>query len=324
MDRQTILGKYRVYKNNQKVGNMKRTKFLLLTVVISLNTVLAQENIESNSSLSIMNDKYLGQSPPGDTSEIFAPGIVSVNGRYEYGVSFTPDVEEIYFTAHRKGESASVYFSKLIDKKWTNPKKANLTKGKKRSEFEAFVNLSGKRIYFTANDSSDVRIWYASRSENWWNDAIELDSPINNDMVFYSNEAKNGDLFYKNVSKGKMYYAPNNNGKFPEIFEVGIEYGSHGFIAPSQDFMLIDARKDNDKTKDKDIHVCFKKKDGTWTKPINLGSEVNSNFNETCPSITPDSKYLFFSRYDEEGGLPNIYWVSAKVLNRLRSDYLKK
>ena len=69
MDRQTILGKYRVYKNNQKVGNMKRTKFLLLTVVISLNTVLAQENIESNSSLSIMNDKYLGQSPPGDTSD---------------------------------------------------------------------------------------------------------------------------------------------------------------------------------------------------------------------------------------------------------------
>ena len=268
-------------------------------------------------------EAYFGQTPPGMTAEIFAPGIVSVNGRYEYGVSFSPDLEEIYFTGKRKGERTSVYFSKLIDKKWTNPKKANLTKGKKRSEFEAFVNLSGKRIYFTANDSSDVRIWYASRSENWWNDAIELDSPINNDMVFYPNEAKNGDLFYKNVSKGKMYYAPNKNGKFPEIFEVGIEYGSHGFIAPSQDFMLIDALKDNDKTKDKDIHICFKKKDGTWTKPINLGSEVNSNFNETCPSITPDGKYLFFSRYNEEGGLPNIYWASAEVLNRLKSDYLK-
>lgn len=266
----------------------------------------------------VLKGDYLGQPLPGDSAVIFAPGIVSVNGRSEYGVSFTPDLEEIYFTGDRKGESSSVYFSKLIDKKWTNPKKANLTKGKKRNGFEAFVNLSGKRIYFTANDSSDVRIWYATRSENWWSNAKKLDSPINNDMVFYPNEAKNGDLFYKNVSKGKMYYAPNKNGKFPEIFEVGIEYGSHGFIAPYQDYILIDARKDNDKTKDKDIHVCFKKKDGAWTKPINLGSAVNSNFNETCPSITPDGKYLFFSRYDEEGGLPNIYWVSAEIINKIK------
>lgn len=272
----------------------------------------------------VTSDKYFGQQPPGDTSIIFAPGIVSVNGRYEYGVSFSPDLEEIYFTAERKGESSSVYFSKLKDKKWTNPKKANLTEGTKRGEMEAFVNHSGKKIYFTAYDSTDVRIWCATRSENWWSNAKQLDSPINSDIVFYSNEAMNGDLFYKNVSKRKMYYAPNKNDKYPEIFEVGIEYGSHGFIAPFQDYILIDARKDNDKTKDKDIHVCFKKENGSWTKPINLGDAVNSKYNETCPSITPDGKYLFFSRYNEEGGLPNIYWVSAEVLNKLKSDYLEK
>ncbi len=302
---------------------MKTTKLLILTIVISLNTVFAQEIIESDSRFSIMNDKYFGQNPPGMVAEIFAPGIVSVNGRYEYGVSFSPDLEEIYFSVERKGESSSVYFSKLIDKKWTNPKKANFTKGKKNAEMEAFVNPSGKKIYFTAYDSMDVKIWCVTRSENSWSNAIKLDSPINNDIVFYSNEAKNGDLFYSNVSKRKIYYAPNVNGKFPEILEVGIEYGMHGFIAPFQDFILIDAPKENDKTKDKDIHVCFKKKDGAWTKPINLGSAVNSNFDETCPSLTPDGKYLFFSRYNEEGELSNIYWVSAEVIRRLRSDDLK-
>lgn len=123
-----------------------------------------------------------------------------------------------------------------------------------------------------------------------------------------------------------MYYAPNKNGKFPEIQEVGIEYCAHGFIAPSQDFILIDAHKENDKTKDKDIHVCFKKKDGSWTKPINLENAVNSNFGETCPSITPDGKYLFFSRYNDEGKgkFSNIYWVSAEVINRLTTVDFKK
>ena len=274
---------------------MKTTKLLLLTMVLSLSTFFAQGTGKSDSINSVINDKYFGQNPPGMTAEIFAPGIVSVDGRYEYGVSFSPDLEEIYFTGHMKGESASVYFSKLIDKKWTNPKKANLTKGVKKAEMEAFVNHSGNKIYFTAYDSRDVRVWCATRSENWWSNAIQIDSPINDDIVFYSNAAKNGDLYYKNVSKGKMYYAPSKDGKFPEIFEVGIEYGSHGFIDPMQDFMLIDALKDNDKTKDKDIHICFKKKDGTWTKPINLGSGINSDFNETCPSITPDGRYLFFS-----------------------------
>ena len=309
---------------------MKTTTLLILTIVISLNTVFAQENIENDSGFTIVKGKYFGQNPPGMTAEIFAPGIVSVNGRYEVAVSFSPDLDEMYFSVEEKDGIGSVYFSKLKDKKWTNPKKANFTKDKKSNEIEAFVNLSGKKIYFAAFDSTDVKIWYVNRFENSWSNARKLDSPINNDIVFYPNEAINGDLFYTSISKWQMYYAPNKNGKFPEILKVGIEYGGHGFIAPSQDFILIDAPKENDKTKDKDIHVCFKKKDGAWTKPINLGNAVNSNFGETCPSITPDGKYLFFSRYNEEdndegkGKFSNIYWVSAEVINRLRPDDFRK
>jgi len=144
-------------------------------------------------------------------------------------------------------------------------------------------------------------------------------------VVFYPSIAKNGDIFYtdiSNIPNVKVKYAPNKNGKYPEVHDVGIEYGGHGFISPDQDFLLIDAWKENDRTTDKDIHVCFKHKDGTWTKPINLGESVNSTFGETCPSITPDGKYLFFSRYNEEGGLSNIYWVSAEVINKVRPTYL--
>jgi hypothetical protein len=35
---------------------------------------------------------------------------------------------------------------------------------------------------------------------------------------------------------------------------------------------------------------------------------------ETCPSLSPDGRYLFFSRYNEPGGLSNIYWISSAVI----------
>jgi len=266
----------------------------------------------------VHGDPYFGQKPPGLTPEVFAPGIVSINGRYEHGISFSPDLDEIYFSANKKGEETSIYFTKLKGEKWTPIKKANFTKGKKESEEHPFVSLSDEKIYFEAG----VKLWYVNRLEDSWSDAIQLDSPINDDRLFYPNQAKNGDLFYTDISDFqniKIKYAPNKNGNFPEVKEVEIEFGVHGFISPSQDFLLVNARnKEGDERKDNDIYVYFKEKDGTWTKPINLGNSVNSNFDETVPSITPDGKYLFFSRYNEEGGLSNFYWVSTEVIENLR------
>jgi hypothetical protein len=288
---------------------MKITQLLILTCAISLNTVFAQEG------------SYFGQKPPGLIPEIFAPGIVSINGRDEKGISFSPDLDEIYFSANKKDEEKDVYFSKLEGKKWAPIKKANFTKGEKDVEMYPFVSFSGNKVYFTAHNSdfTDNKIWYINRLENSWSNAIKLDSPINDDEVLYSNQAKNGDLFYTNVSNIKMNYAPNKNGEFPEVQEVEIDYGHHGFISPSQEYLVVQTEnKENEKRKDADIYVCFKDKEGTWTKPIGLGNAVNSNFNERCPSITPDGKYLFFSRSNEEGELSNFYWVSAEVINKLR------
>ena len=278
-------------------------------------------NTKRDGDSSTKGTSYFGQNPPGLTAEIFAPGIVSVNGRYEYAVSFSPDLDEMYFSGNKEDDVQIVYYSKIKDKKWTTPKKANFTNDNKLNELEAFVSISTNKIYFTAYDSifSDEKIWYVNRLENSWSNAIELDSPINDDIVFYSNDAKNGDLYYTSISKGKTYYAPNKNGEFPEVYEVGIEFGMHAFISPSQDFLLVNGRNiEDDQRNDNDIYVYFKMNDGTWSKPINLGNEVNSSYAETCPSLTPDGKYLFFSRYNEEGGLSNIYWVSAEVINKVR------
>ena len=265
---------------------------------------------------------YFGQKPPGLAPELFAPNIISVGGQSEYGMSFTPDLHEMYFTVQKKyGVPAAIYFSKFEGNKWSALTKANFTKGKKAGEMETNVTLDGSKIFFTAynTDFSDTKIWYANRLNNGWSDAIKLDATLNQDEVMTSTLAKNGDLYYTNLSKSfRTYYSPNVNGKYPKFFKADIAFGGHGSISPLQDYLIVDSRHKEDKNrKDADFYVYFKRDDGSWGKPINLGPEINSTFDETVATFTPDGKYLFFSRRTEGDNL-DLYWVSTKVIERLR------
>ena len=293
--------------------------FLGSALMMSGNSYSHEKN--SQDDFPVLEGPYFGQKPPGLIPEIFAPGIISISGRSEMGVSFSPDLDEMYFTVQKKyGVPADIYFSKLEDKKWTPFKKANFTKGQKAGEMEPNVSYDGNKIYFTAYnaDFTDTSIWYVNRLNNGWSDAIKLDSPLNEHEVMTSTLAKNGDLYYTNLSKRmRTYYSPNINGKYPKFQEAEIEFGGHAFISPSQDYLIVDARNKEDKNQKADFYVYFKKKDGAWTKPINLGITVNSTFDETVATVTPDGKYLIFSRRTEGNAL-NLYWVSTEVIENVR------
>ena len=271
----------------------------------------------------VLKGPYFGQKPPGLIPELFAPGIISISGRHEMGVSFSPNLDEMYFAVQKKtGVPAEIYFSKLADNKWTPFKKANFTKGKKAGEMKPTVSRDGKKIHFSAYnaDFTGNSIWYVNRLKNGWSDAVKLDSPLNEDDVMTSTFANNGDLYYTNFSKRKTYYASNIKGKYPKFQEAEIEFGVHPFISPSQDYLIVDARNKEDKNQKSDFYVYFKKKGGAWTKPINLGITVNSTFDEKSANVTPDGKYLIFSRRSE-GREMNLYWVSTEVIENVRPKF---
>jgi len=296
-------------------------RYICISIVLLFSILAFSNKSYSQNEFPVLEGPYFGQKPPGLIPEIFAPGIISVSGRSEMGVSFSPDLDEMYFTVQKKyGVPADIYFSKLEGNRWTPFKKANFTKGKKAGEMEPNVSYDGNKIYFTAynDDFTDTKIWYVNRINNGWSNAIKLDSPVNEDEVMTSTLAKNGDLFYTNLSKRfRTYYSPNINGKYPKALEAEIEFGGHAFISPSQDYLIVDSRNRVDKNQKADFYVYFKKKDGAWTKPINLGTTVNSTFDETVATVTPDGKYLIFSRRTEGDAL-NLYWVSTEVIENLR------
>ena len=75
-----------------------------------------------------------------------------------------------------------------------------------------------------------------------------------------------------------------------------------------------------------DIYASIKK-DGIWTKPLNLGNTVNSVFNERSPMICTDAKTLFFSSdRPESSGAYDVFksqyiseqqnWTLPKVLSK--------
>lgn len=85
--------------------------------------------------------------------------------------------------------------------------------------------------------------------------------------------------------------------------------------------MLFDAVRE-DGFGDSDIYISFKQEDGTWGNSINLGDQINTSAWEASASITPDGKYLFFSRNVGSDNYENvdIFWVSAEILDGLRPN----
>jgi hypothetical protein len=64
-----------------------------------------------------------------------------------------------------------------------------------------------------------------------------------------------------------------------------------------------------------DLYISFRKNDGSWGTPVNLGPHFNTTAYENGSTISPDGKFLFFTRrQDWHTSIDsNIYWVSVKA-----------
>jgi pimeloyl-ACP methyl ester carboxylesterase/predicted alpha/beta superfamily hydrolase len=270
-----------------------------------------------------LEGKYFGQKVPGIKAELFAPGLISLEGRYEFAPSFSPEGDKLLFTAGVPEKSVCVFYTRIVDGGWTKPKPVSLSKGAKKEEMEAFFSWDGRHIFFAPYDEGlDVRIWKVDIHEDGWHNPQPLAGQISDESSFFPTSSKKGALYYSNIAQRKIYKALLEKGVVQESGEAGLEFGGHGFIAPDESFIIVDSIQDDGHGK-QDIFVAFRNEDGDWSKPVNLGNEVNTEYFETCPTLSSDGKYLFFSRYNEPGEISNIYWVDAKIIEDLKPKNLK-
>lgn len=295
------------------------TRAVSVLLIIGLAATTATASADEPPRLS---GRYFGQQPPGTEAEVFAPGLISVEGRYEFAISFAPGGERLLFTTQTSEGSVQVMHSQVIDGFWTKPEAVSLAGGARKDEMEAFFALDGERVFFAPYDEGlDVRIWEVGIDGDRWVDPQPLTGPIADASAFFPTSTESGAVYYTNIAERKFHRAtPAADGTW-QIEPLAIEPGGHVFIAPDESFALVDGRGEDSLGKG-DIFVVFAAADGGWSKRVNLGAGVSSEFSESCPSLSADGKVLFFSRYDEPDEVAQIYWVDSAVIEAARQRLL--
>jgi hypothetical protein len=315
-----------------------KTHPALIACVIAMMACRGGPKEKAASMGPVPDPPYMGQPAPGTTPEKFAPGIVSTDAIELNGV-FTPDGREFFFTRQLDGVD-TMHHSIFENGKWSDPKPLLVYPKKERAvAVDMSVSPGGRSLYFMGQFPSEEKpssdIWVSTRSDskNGWSTAQKIPPPISTaaEEIYPVIVGDRSLYFVSNRADGKhhqLYRAQRNaDGSFDPPAQVGppianAEFGTGDtYVAPDESYLVFASRRPPSQG-GADLFVSFGRKDGSWSEPASLGPAVNTADYEFCPMVTPDGKYLFFSRRVgatwETTTAGDVYWVSTRVLEPLR------
>jgi len=274
-----------------------------------------------------------------DTAALFAPGVISTGD--VFASSFTPDGRTVYFTKATSDRSAmQILQSRWSNGAWASPTRAPFSTGTR--QMDPHVSPNGKQLYFTAprqrdatsaDPGGDWDTWVvrlaggdpaqaerlpslANSSENEMYPSITIDSTI-----FFGVRKRSTGAASGAVAPGAIAYMHRKVRTTPVLVPLlEIINPSNPYITPDGRVLIVAATAKDGRGR-ADLFVVRRGGDGRWSIPRNLGREVNTDDVEFCPSLSPDGRYLFFSRvrYDGDRVLGNdIYVVPVESVPVLR------
>lgn len=266
---------------------------------------------------------YFGQIEPETNPIIFAEDIISVKGRFENGISFTPDRRELAFGILNKDDlSGDIYYSNKSDNKWNVPE--FLEQLKNESVYHPYFSPDGKALLYSQSKTSTENwitdIWMLKKKNNLWVQQKKVHSPIStlvrestacmtldNKIYFSSNRNGNGlaDLYYSSLENGEYSNAERIDSICSEKDEESV------FVSANDSFLILCRYTEENGP---DLFISYRDFKGTWMPPTLLDSKINTSDWERRPYVTIDNKFLFFTRQEfKEYNLieSDIYWVNT-------------
>lgn len=136
----------------------------------------------------------------------------------------------------------------------------------------------------------------------------------------YPTLTRNGTIYFDSFRKHPDLRARRNvwrsrlvGGAYQEaepLPAVINQYGaSNPYIAPDERYIIFSSGRPGG-VGSSDLYISFRTDNG-WSEPVNLGPRVNSAATEFCPMVSPDGRWLFFSRIPRVNGVAqsNEIWV---------------
>lgn len=279
--------------------------------------------------------------PPG-TAKLFSPDIVSSRYHEHSMVSFNTVENSIVwyavFTPGQKnfvpkGSNLQIVFH---SGKWTKPSFVKFLDSQK--DYEGAFSPDGRKFYFgsirSANggeNKTDSDIWCTSKIDNEWSSPARLSNNINTPK--YEQQptvAANGNLYFigyfENGGNGYgIYKSRNVKGVYQNPVLLPEEINSRyidwtPFIDPGERFLLFSSSRPGGYGKG-DIYISYRLKNNKWSRAENLGPKVNTGSNERFPSVSPDGKYLFFTRDSFNHRSPEVYMKVDSLLALAGNGY---
>ena len=269
-----------------------------------------QDPIDSDSPP--IEESVLGQKPPGLIPELFMPDFVSTEN-LEMGGVFSPDMKEFYFVRQLEGDSPKGYLIRYKEGAWEEPiEQPGMGAGS--------ISPDGHTM-FSGNT-------YRERTPQGWSEEKDLGPPFDTFPIMRLTVSAAGTyVFDEREEIGTLRYARLIDGQreAPKAFSKEINSGkwtAHPFIAPDESYLIWDSEREGGYG-ETDLYISFRQEDGSWGPAINMGEDINTEFEDGGGYVTPDGNYFFFEtihlgeRFNESTA--NIFWVDAQVIENLRN-----
>jgi hypothetical protein len=251
-----------------------------------------------------LSGPYLGQTPPGLSPQVFAPGFISLSTSNEYSAAFSPDGAEFYFT-RQFSNNQNIYETHLVDEIWSEPAPVPFTA--RYGAHEPHITFDNTTLYFgwfravPAGESSDMDygIWAVDRMTVGWSDARYVGQGM------YVSSDQSGQVYVTDLSASpaKISRVTLDGGRFSS-FEA-LNAGAHPWIAPDGSYLIYD------RDYGEYLFVRFRLPDGTWGPSKDLTGQGIPR-NAGIASISPDGLYLFYTDGHD------LYWVSTEIITALK------
>jgi hypothetical protein len=258
---------------------------------------------------------YFGQIPPGNTPIIFAPEIISTGGSKEGALAISLRGDEIFFSRGNGWPYTKIMHMVKSGDTWSSPDTAIFSKDCWATQ--PSFSPDGQYVYFsTSKGKSDIRyysLWRMKKNGDGWSEPesvidmgggemMEFDPIATNDGVYflYWNYASQVGDIYMSKNIAGVATAPINAG-----YPINTQYNEVApHVDPDETYMIFLSNRPGGYG-NADSYISFKKNDGTWTNPKNVGPKFNTPNYDNFMHVSTDGKYLFLEMNDD------MYWVQA-------------